>query len=197
MNADTSGFSMTLATRILKPHLKNLSFKRLSDYVGNTNFHDSVGPGGAPCKFDLWSGHVMLPACLTLSDLVYGIQIERNISRRTSGRIHSIDYHWLILKRSDEGNVGLMWYMQTTKFVPYKSDNNCSHFTSVSTIVRSVNSEREFLQHLNSLHGFAGKFVIGVQAWIVDCIDTRAKALSQLKDLRDRFSLESVTVSCS
>src|SRR5690348_3235779 len=76
MSTDASEFSLLEeAEKIIKPHIKHLSLKRLRDYVDIHDRADEIG--GERLHFTLWENSTMMPAGLEKGAKAYGIDVRR------------------------------------------------------------------------------------------------------------------------
>ena len=181
MSTDASEFSLENEGNKIRPHIVDLSFRRLGDYVGNINLKDKVH--GIECSLLLWETNTKLQGNLEKNWKAYAVPIDRRVSfMMGSIKPKRIEYDRIIVLCPHNDSV--LWAFQEVKFIPERGTS--VHFQGSSEIW-SVN-DQNFLTIVHPKPDFWETLHGGLLDWMVDTIKPKEKVIESLK----RFHKECV-----
>jgi hypothetical protein len=186
MNKDASEFSLEKVAKAIKPNIKRLPFKRLSDYTGFLDGKEKVGD--VVYHLQLWEAHTRLPAHLKSDFKAYGFPIGGEVFiPQVAVKPMRIEQSWLIVVCPNDELV--WWALQKMKFVPEK---HSGHYYVGSSEIWQVDD-----RNLRGLGGYVPDLSVkcwgAIMRWVMLSLDDRKKASTSLEVLSDYCSAEIIS----
>lgn len=178
MNTDASGFSLEVLEKALKPRLKNLSFKRVSDFK---DIHEVSLQIGAVCyRLTCWERHMVVPADINLTDKAVAIDItDLDRFRSVWEKPASIDWLRLLLISPRSDSPTILWAVQMMTFTQQIHADYC--YLGKGAIVW-VDKET-FPQGIQLPDNFPARCWKQVRKLIAESSKVREEALTSLREL--------------
>lgn len=174
MSKDASEFSLESDGNRIRPHIEKLSFRLLSDYVGNINLKEKVH--GDEYSLQLWEAWSKLPGNMEKVWKAYAVPIDRRvILMMGSNKPKRIEYDRIIVLCPH--NDCVLWAFQELKFIPGRGTN--THFQGSSEIW-SVN-DQNMTAIIHPKPDFWETFHEGLINWMADTIEAKQKVTKLLE----------------
>lgn len=186
---DTSRTSLLQQTsKQLQPYIKNLSFGRLGDHLGEFEKTFPLDEN----IYHFLPQDPMAPMRLRPDDMVRVVMpIHDGITYTCDGQLESVLYTWLLLKRGGEDGFGTSWWIHRASFTrdQHGSLPPCKTWFSAkeSTILPATeeNLERSFREDI--LLEIPGRLDLAIGKWVEKSSNSRKEVLKKLTRLQKEF----------
>jgi hypothetical protein len=181
MSKDASEFSLEKEGNKIRPHIVDLSFRRLSDYMGNNNLKDKVHC--TEYYLNLWEANTKLQGNLEKNWKAYVVPIDRRIIlTQFVKRPKRIEYGRIIILCPHNDSV--LWAFQELKFIPERGTNT---YFQGSSEIWSVN-DQNLTAIIHPKPDFWETLHEGLLKWMGDTIEAKQKVISSLEQFHKECS---------
>jgi hypothetical protein len=187
MSKDASEFSLEKVWSAIKPHVEDLPFRRLGDYIQHVSPGRSKQIGCIVYYFDLWLRHSSIPGDADINTKAYSFTLGSEIMYHPSDTKHlkhplSVRFKDLVLVCST--NESCHWLFQTSDFSPNHMSKPSGFFYKGRSKLIWVEDEN-FTKLTAPYNGFSADFWMQLANWAQGSIDDRNAINKKLHELKE------------